>query len=383
MSTIRSIVITPTAKSRFRAVRPLLVILVIAMACGLAVVLLPTTDVDSRALSTTNTTESGARALARVIEAHGVDVHEASGPRDALARAEDPDTTLVVAFPGRASPEVLDALRRAHTVVWIGMEQAYTDVDGLEPVSEGAQIPSGGAVSAGSNCSSATAERAATITKGAFGVRASGDWSGCYDLGNETWAYAERDTDEGFHAVIADSRLVRNSTIDEFGDAALAIGAIARTPHVVWYIAEWDDTLSDIEPATPAWMIPLLLVLVAAGLAAALAQGRRLGRLVPEDLPSPIPASETVIGRGRLLHRSHDRGHAARALRAETARRLGRRLGVPPGAPPQQLHAALVRGGIAPARAQVLLWGPAPASDRDLVDLATELARLEEDIHHD
>lgn len=384
MSTAVAGVVTPTSRHRLRAARPLMVIAVVLLACLLAGTLLPGTEEDPRALSTTNTTDSGARALVQVMREQGIDVVTASGAREAVRLAEDPDTTLVVAFPGRASDEVAQALAGADRLVYIGTEQSYGDVlPGLEPEVSGAQLAPGTQVAAGASCALDAPLRAGGITRGAYGVLPGQDWQGCYDLGDGMVGYAEQRTAGGFRAVIPDSRLVRNGTVAEFGNAALAINAIARTPRVVWYLADFSDTMEDSPPVAPAWMVPALLVLCAAGLVAALGRGRRLGRLVPEDLPSHVPAAETVVGRGRLLRRNGDRTHAARALRAESARRLARRLGVPPTGSPEELHTALVRAGITPGRAQTLLWGPPPASDQALVDLADELTRLEEDIRHD
>lgn len=385
MSHTVSTVVTPTARRSLRAARPLLVILVILVACLLAATFLPGTSEDPRPLSTTNTSDSGARALVQVMRHRGIEVVEASGAREAVRLAEDPDTTLVVVFPGSASDEVAAALQEVDHLIMVGTEQSYGDVlPGLEPEASGPQTPSGQPVAVDPGCPLAAPRTAGAVTKGSYGVLPTGQgWRGCYDLGQGSSAYAERTTSEGFQAVIPDSRLLRNGTVSEFGNAALAINAIARTPRVVWYLADFSDTLTDEAVATPAWLLPSVFLLCAAGLTAAVARGRRLGRLVPEELPSAVPAAETVVGRGRLLRRAGDRAHAARALRAGTARRVARRLAVAESAPPEELHAALVRAGVAPGRAQDLLWGPPPDSDRALVDLAAELTRLEEDIRHD
>ena len=109
----------------------------------------------------------------------------------------------------------------------------------------------------------------------------------------------------------------------------------------------------------------------------------RLGHGVAAAGEMTRAAAETVIGRGRLLHASHQHAHAARALRVATATRLAARLGVPRGAPPEQLHAALVRAGVPADRAQDLLWGDPPTTDKDLVALAADLTDLEESIRHD
>ncbi len=392
-------VVTPTVRARARLARPMAILVVVVLAVLGATMILPRLDEDTRVLSPANAAPDGARALARVLEAHGIDVRTAQGPADALAQASMPGTTLVVVFPQRMAPDVAEALRQVSDRVDVGTEQMAGPLDaesgpagGLTPDAEGLQPALGTPVDAGADCASSAALRAGQVTRGAYGVRVDGTWRACFvlDAGAGTgtgtgplYAYAEKQTADAFRAVIPDSRLLRNGAVDEFGNAALAINAIARTPRAVWYLADWDDSMTAVPTPTPGWLIPLLIVLGGAGLFAAAARGRRLGRLVPEDLPSAVPATETVIGRGRLLRRSHGAAHAARALRLATATRLAARLGVPPQASEEQLLAALARAGIDPARAHDALWGPPPTTDQALVDLADALSRLEEDIRHE
>lgn len=391
--TVTASVVTPTLRARARLARPLIILVIVVLAVLGAGALLPRLGEDPRVLSPTSTMPDGAQALVRVMERRGIDVVSPDGPADALARAERPGTTLVVVFPARMQPDVAQALAGAPNLVLVGTEQSFgpvAGVSGLTPDAQGEQPPSGTSAEAGPGCSADSGQRAGSVTAGAYGVRADDTWQVCFPLGTATaagapalHAYAQKQSAGSFRAVIADSRLLRNSAVAEFGNAALAINAIARTPHVVWYIADYADSMTDVPTPTPAWMIPSLIVLGGAGLVAAMARGRRLGRLVPEDLPSAVPATETVVGRGRLLRRSRDRGHAALALRTATATRLAARLGVPPGSGADELRDALARAGIDPGRAQALLWGPPPTTDRALVDLADALSDLEEDLRHD
>ena len=376
-------VITPTPRVRARMLRPVLVLGVVLLVLAVLTVLVPRLTQDSTALSPDNPAPDGAQALARVLEDHGVDVHPATSAADAASRGARPDTTLVVVFPSNMDDEVAGAVKHAPDIVYIGTEQYYGQLeDGLEPTALGTQDASSTPVSA-QGCTAPAGQRAGAVTRGVYGVRADASWQTCFALGEDTWAYAQRTRGAVTRAVIPDSRLVRNARIAEFGNAALALNALGRHDHVVWYVASLGDTLEAGGTDSPPWLLPGLVVLAGAGLALAAALGRRLGRLVPEDLPAHVPAAETVIGRGRLLHASHQHAHAARALRVATATRLAARLGVPRGAPPEQLHAALVRAGVPADRAQDLLWGDPPTTDKDLVALAADLTDLEESIRHD
>lgn len=376
-------VITPTPRARARILRPLAALAGILLVLVVLTALVPRLTSDDAVLSPRNPGPDGAQGLARVLAAHGVDVHDATSASDAVARGTRADTTLVVVFPSNMDSDVRDAVEGASDVVYVGTEQFYGELlAGLQPDAHGTQPAVGAPVAAG-NCASAEGRRAGSVTAGAYGVVADSTWQTCFALPGDLSAYAQRLRGDTFRAVIPDSRLVRNSTIAQFGNASLAINAMGRRGHVVWYVAKPGDTLGGGAVATPPWLVPGLVVLGGAGLLLAWSLGRRLGRPVPEDLPTPVPAIETVIGRGRLLDASHQHAHAARSLRIATATRLASRLGVGLGAPPEQLHAALVRAGVPAERAQDLLWGDPPTTDKGLTALAADLTDLEESIRHD
>ena len=72
---------------------------------------------------------------------------------------------------------------------------------------------------------------------------------------------------------------------------------------------------------------------------------------------------------------------SAQALRAGTALRLGRRLGLMPAATMADLVDAVSRAsGLPPDYVRQALDGPPPLSDRSLMDLAAQLDRLESEV---
>jgi hypothetical protein len=108
-------------------------------------------------------------------------------------------------------------------------------------------------------------------------------------------------------------------------------------------------------------------------------RARRLGGIVSEPLPVSVRAAELVEGHGRLYARAGARDRAAAALRAATADRVARRLGLPRGAGPDAVVAAVAPlTGRPAADLTAVLSGPPPADDAQLVRLANELDRLEE-----
>ena len=176
---------------------------------------------------------------------------------------------------------------------------------------------------------------------------------------------------------------------------------LGSRPHLVWYLPSSADTSpaqggqrSFLDLAPEGWTWATLQLSIAAVLAA-LWRVRRLGPLVPEQLPVSVRASETTEGRARLYRQANARDRAAEALRSATRARLASLVGVSPAEAdsPQALIPALAtkahtgaqseaaatagtdfRGS---ARLHSLLFGAAPTADADLVQLADELDHLE------
>ena len=126
------------------------------------------------------------------------------------------------------------------------------------------------------------------------------------------------------------------------------------------------------------WQLWLVVALVA------LWKARRMGPLVAEHLPVVVRASETVEGRGRLYRSRRARDRAAEALRTATLQRL-----LPParaGRTARHRRPSPVpwspRAGGDPNALQHTLFGPPPATDADLVQLAHALDDIERQVAH-
>ncbi|WP_433531602.1 DUF4350 domain-containing protein [Micromonospora sp. CA-263727] len=128
--------------------------------------------------------------------------------------------------------------------------------------------------------------------------------------------------------------------------------------------------------AFPPWFWALLVQLALAALLIAAGRARRLGPPTPEPLPVAVPAAETVLGRARLYQRARALEDAAQTLRAAARSRLARRLHLPTDTPQRGVAAAVAaRTGDRPDTVHELLYGDAPATDQDLLELASELHR--------
>ena len=322
---------------------------------------------------------NGARALAQVLGNHGVSVREVNADQAATV---DDDTTLVVIFPSRMSDSVAKAIETRTNVVYVGLEEQY---DSSSPYLGGLRArrdwESPRVVTAG--CQSETATRAASLTSSAYTITGSAQgWVLCFSTTSDAYGYAEKIEDGRFRAIIPDSLRLRNRAITDEGNAALAINAIGRTPKVAWYSPTEKDTLGhgqDLGTEAPI-LAPAFLLTIGACLIAAVARGRRLGPLTPENLPIEVPASETVIGKARLMRSQRAYEHAATALRSASASRIATAVGVAHTADRETLTRAIEQRGLLTSRSTALLWGPPPTSEKELVRLAHDLDALEKEI---
>ncbi|WP_281900349.1 DUF4350 domain-containing protein [Micromonospora humidisoli] len=129
--------------------------------------------------------------------------------------------------------------------------------------------------------------------------------------------------------------------------------------------------------AFPPWFWALLLQLALVALLIVLWRARRLGPPVTEPLPVEVRSAETVLGRARLYQRARARGPAAATLRTAALGRLRGRLDLPATLGPTEV-AARVAGpaGGTPEQIHELLFGAAPQTDAELLELARSLDRL-------
>jgi len=375
-------VVTPTAQERASAARPAVLITAFLALVLAAIVMLPRGGMNSTPVGIHNPTGDGARALAQVLASHGVSVREVTATQ-AVSVGED--TTLVVVFPSRMPSSVRQQVNGLANVVYIGLEVEYGySPEYLDGLNATRSWTASKAVSPG--CASEAANRAGELMTSSYVL--TGDpkgWDTCFTSDGKTYAYAERVEGGRFRAIIPDSLRVRNRGILESGNAALAINAIGRTNKVAWYVASNLDSASqdDVTAVRSPFLAPALLMVIGAVLLAAQARGRRFGPLTPERLPIEVPAAETLIGKARLMRSQRSYAHAASALRSASASRIASSLGVSCSADRATLSAAIEQRGVPPRRCNALLWGPPPASEAALVQLANDLDALEKEIRHD
>jgi hypothetical protein len=179
-----------------------------------------------------------------------------------------------------------------------------------------------------------------------------------------------------------------NQHLASDGNAALAMNLLSTSSRVIWLVpgppaglaapAHGGRSLGSLIPE-PVYDVVIQLSIVV--LLIAVWRMRRLGPLVPEPLPAVVRACETVEGHGRLYQSRRARDRAAAALRSAALARITARLGLPQGTPPRATCGELAsRTGRSPDEIWAILFGAVPPDDAALVQLATGLDALEEQV---
>lgn len=397
--------LSPTARQMWTRFRGLLLAAAILAVAGVVIAALRSGE-EYGLLDPRSTDDHGSKAVAELLKERGVKIKIATTSREADAAA-DRGATLLVSDPDaltrRQLSDLRPALQRGGRAVLIAPGPSATAaltarVRAAPPAPVQPTPP---------DCDFPTAARAGDAELG--GVRyavSAEDADVCYVHQSLPTLLRLPDDPDGRIAPHGDMVLIGapdplyNERLDEYGNASLVLQLLGSRPHLVWYLPSPAESSTaengergflDLLPEGWSWAT---LQLTIAAVLAALWRVRRLGPLVPEQLPVSVRASETTEGRARLYRSADARDRAAEALRTATRARLAPLVGVSPGDAdsPDALTHALATSSHSPApveadttdsprtgsaRLHSLLFGPAPTSDEELVRLCDELDHLE------
>lgn len=381
MTTSADSAVGPTMTQRRRGSRWVVLVMVVIIGVWGLTTYLTAPRLGGR-MDPTSTSSEGAHALVTLLREHGVDVVEAND-LSAVDRAARRDTLMVVVQTGYLFDD--QVLRR------------LADLPGdrlvVDPISRtretlAPRIRPGEAIAFGDakpDCDLREATRAGTVRLGLTdGYDASGDVPVTRCYGGALVRYS----DDGREVtVVGSADFMTNAELLNEGNAALAMNLAGSHPRMIWYApqqkegeSEGGATISELIPDRVTWIVWQLSLAVAL---LAMWKGRRVGPLVAESLPVVVRASETVEGRGRLYRSRRARDRAAEALRTATLQRMQPRLGLgPDAAVPAVMQAVAEHCAIHPQSLAHTLFGPPPASDEDLVNLARELDNIERQVAH-
>lgn len=335
---------------------------------------------------------AGTQALARVLQAHGVDVDVRRSIGSFDDATFDASTTVVIVTPDALSPanaaQAYAAAARAARVVLVAPSSAT--LRSMRVPAQATVHWSTTPVRAG--CDSSIARPTDTMQRGIHAYRptdpASGGWTRCFTEGaiKGSAPLLTRDDGSGHELVLLGYREnMTNELIAQDDNAAVLVRALGHSPRLVWYVPGAAD-LADAAVAKdrgigwPEWFRPLVWLLGTSVVLLALVRGRRLGRVVPEPLPVVVRAVETTENRGRLYRRAADHRRTGSVLQAGTRHRLGHRFGVREQAPVEVLVRAVCSATGRPAQEIHRLLTEPVHDDPSLLRLAQQLSDLEEQV---
>jgi hypothetical protein len=330
---------------------------------------------------------SGSRALAQVLDGHGVRVEvERTAAAAANAANADPGATVLVSRTDLLGDPDVQALRGlaspGRQLVLVAPDQRQLDV--LAPGLRELDRVSDRVVSRGCDLTEAVTAGRADAGGSTYDIADNPQAIGCYPVRGRPTLVVWPST--GIATVIGQADLLRNDQLAKEGNAALLIGLLGRSDHLIWFAPSGEfltgeqHSLGSLLPPWVRWAVLQLFLVVAVCM---IWRGRRLGRLVPEPLPVVVRAVETTEGRARMYRRSRAHARAAATLREATMGRLRERIGLPRHAPSADVIAVVAtRTGRPSADVAAMLVGPPPHDDAGLVRLAQILDQLDREVRH-
>ncbi|UUU22602.1 DUF4350 domain-containing protein [Streptomyces sp. DSM 40750] len=383
--------VSPTTRQVWTRARGVVLAAVILLAAAVVIAVIRSGAEHGR-LDPRSADTNGSRAVAELLADQGVSTRLVTTLDEASAAA-GPDTTLLIAVPDLLTDSQQSRLRTATetsggrtVLIAPGSSSVNTLAPGVTADSvlsfDSTLVP---------RCDLAAARRAGSADTGGIRYHVTARAADtCYpDEGLPTLVRVPAAEGDGDTVVLGAPDILYNSSLDEQGNASLALQLLGSRPHVVWYLPSLSDdsatdsgsrSFLDLLPSGWLWGTVQLFV---AGAVAAFWRARRLGPLVPEKLPVAIRASETVEGRARLYRKANARDRAAAALRSTTRTRLAPLVGVPvsrahtPEALLPALSAHLHGDG---QFLHALLFGPPPSDDTALIALTDQLDALEREV---
>jgi hypothetical protein len=323
-----------------------------------------------------NPTPAGAQAVARVLAHQGVEV-DIVRDRAAFDRARTgPDTLVVVTQASQLGASTVTDLREhAGASRVIVVDPGPRIVDLLQASGGTFSTALGEPVEA--NCSAFEGLHVEVDRGTAYRPNS----ESCFEV--ESGALLAQPAPGLF--LLGAGGLLENDQILHADNAAVALRLLGSADRLVWYLPTSSDLAAGDEVGLgsllPAWIGPGLWMVALALLALVGWRARRLGGLAIEPLPVMVKAIETAQSRGRLYRKANDRAHAAGALRGAARVRIADRLQLPRDIGPQPFVDAVAQASGRPGpELHTLLYGAPPASDRDLIQLATTLAELDDQL---
>lgn len=341
-------------------------------------------SIDSK-LASASTKPSGGGALFEVLKQQGVDARSSDSFDETMRLLDEelsgPTTVLLYDSFGFLTDTQLAELkgRSTHLVV---VEPSLATLEGLDLSVRHAGFS--GEDPRNAECTLPLSRAAEVISGEGKSYRlGDSDAVGCYprEPGGDAYSLVQLQEGSTKISVTGAGDAFSNMVIPVHDNAAYALWLLGEHANLIWYIPGFSDAPAGdpgLAELTPSWVTPLVILAFTVALAASLWRGRRLGKLVVENLPVTVPANETVEGRARLYQRNASRQESLDALRIGTITRIAKQLGLSEtSAMPEVISAAAVATGASPQSLGYLLLDAVPQNDEELVSLSDQLIETE------
>lgn len=365
----------------------------IGVGFGLVIVLLLATTVLLRGFTDPTTKDAfapdsiapdGGRAIAQILQAHGVDVHRASTMSEVGAALNNhPHSAVFIPHPVNLDTAKLQEIIATGQSLIIADPHLFAYED-FEFVAD--TVVAGQAQSVTAQCQVSAALQAGELSPSTAGlVPKSADMQACFPLaGTDAYVLLQRNQDQQLISLVASWEYFSNAHLASAGNAALAVNLLGSTTDLIWYTPTQNDHTTLATPLVGGLekrLAGLELATLVCFVVFAFWRGRRLGPVVEEKLPVVVPAGETIRGRGRLYQRNRAFAHTASAFRAATATRISKALNLSPQADADVLIIQTSYHSSLPApQIRELFYGPAPTNAAQLNQLVSALAALEKEV---
>lgn len=376
-----------SAPGKRRQWRLPLVLVALILLGGFVIALLVPVPKTNGYLDPAGTGAFGAHALTDILADRGHQVISSYSSSAALAAA-GPGVTIVITSPGLLTAPELTALSLSPADILL----VAPDQQALTMLTAGITIASEPAVSGPvrPDCDLAGAQLAGAADVGGvtFGTAdAPAGTIGCYPVGGKP-SLLRYSVAGKIVTILGRGAPLANGYLAEQGNAALALNLLTTSHRIVWLTpqAPVASGQGQAHSSGQPRLIPVAALLVAAqlGIAALFAafwRARRLGPLVPERLPVVVRASETVEGHARLYQSRRARDRAAAAMREAMLARVRPALGLARTAESDAVARTLAgRSRLSEQEVAMLVFGPPPAGDAELVALVRDLDQLEREV---
>jgi hypothetical protein len=375
-------VATPRLRTTARRILFWILIALMALAAVAATFALTGNTQDKARLSAANPHSNGAEALITVLRADGIDVTtpQTIGAAVTDARQSGAKTTLVV-----YDQNSILSSSQFRRLAPLDADLILIEPDSAALTALASSVSHAGALASSvqsADCDLPIARRAGNASGLAHGYRITSrgaDAVGCFG-GHGVYAMVRIRTAGRSITILGATTTVTNGSIEQRGNAALALGLFGESTHLVWYLPTLADAnvVQDGVIPNPPWVVWAIvlagLVLVAAGVW----RGRRFGPVVVERMPIFVRSSETLEGRSRLYQRFSARTHASDSLRIGAIGRMATACGLPTRAGLDEVIGTIARiTGTPVSELRAILVDTLPASDAELIRLSDDLATLE------